>query len=312
MKNHVLASIIVPCYNVSDYLVECLDSIKEQTIKNIEIICINDGSTDRTGNLLDSYICNDPGKFVLLNQVNRGLSEARNAGLRVAKGKYVMFIDSDDYIESDTIEKGLKAFSSHDIDCVNFGMKAFVDKDELDLKKVEELNDWLSNKWHGEQYFDFSKAYKTNANVCNKMYRLSDIKGKYEFLPGLYYEDIYFSWIMFFHTKKMWYEDGIQYHYRIRSNSIMTDTQKEKNFEKAMHHFYNWDQLIRSLSYDEYLFTSNYENLLRLLKKYAWWVAYYSPEDKAKKIEEEHNRRIDWLTEIYYNHIHIKEWRNNG
>lgn len=295
-------TIIIPCYNVEKYVEECLDSIISQTYKNLEIICINDGSTDGTLDILEKFKKSYP-DIIVVHQINRGLSEARNAGIRLATGAYVMFIDSDDFIEPDTVEKGIKAFSNYrDIDCINFGMRAFVEENGVDIDKVKELNEWLSNKWSGFLSFDFDKAYHTNANVCNKMYKLSDIKGKIEFIPDTYYEDIYFCWIMFFKTRIMRYEPGIQYHYRIRKNSIMTNTEKGKNFNKAMHHFYNWDKLVRDISYDKDIILKHTDNLLRLLKKYAWWVAYYSPEDMKDIVEKEHNNRIEWLTEIYNNY----------
>ena len=88
-------SVIIPIYNVEKYLRQCLDSVVNQTIKDIEIICINDGSTDNSQAILNEYAKKDE-RFVVINQVNQGLSVARNNGLNSATGKYVAFIDSDD------------------------------------------------------------------------------------------------------------------------------------------------------------------------------------------------------------------------
>lgn len=297
-------SIIVPCYNVEKYLVECLESLVTQSAyADTEIICINDGSTDKTLDILQDFsLLHD--RVNLISQSNKGLSEARNAGLRVASGEYVMFVDSDDTISERMVELGLNAFRTYNIDCVNFKMKAYpdFDADEKALSDIKGLNDWLSNKYQGVQYFDFDKAYTTNANVCNKMYRLSDIKGKIEFVPNLLYEDIYFSWRMFFNTKVMYYTDEVQYNYRIRPNSIMTNTEKEKDYYKAMHHFYNWEELIRDLSYDKYTFLNNRDNLLRLLDKYTWQVKYYSPDDKKDEIQDYSDKLREWFLEIYNNY----------
>lgn len=307
MKSNSKVSIIVPVYNVVNYLEECLDSLIGQTYPNIEIICVNDGSTDGSARILGKYACYSS-RVHIISQKNRGLSEARNAGLRVATGDYVMFIDSDDYVEPDIVQKGILAFEQYDdLDCVCFGMKAFPDTADVDFGKVKELNNWLSNKWYGLCSFDVETAYKTNANVCNKMYRLSDIKGKIEFIPNMLYEDIYFSWIMFLHTRRMFYAKGTQYHYRVRKGSIMTDTNATKDYEKAMHHLYNWDKIIRDISYDRELFLSTMHIMKRLLKKYAWWVAYYSPEDMSIEIEKQHRDRIAWLDEISYTYNSIKE-----
>lgn len=92
-----LVTVIVPVYNVEKYLAECLDSICAQTLKNIEIICINDGSTDLSGDILAQYAARDSRIFVL-NQENQGQSAARNNALDLARGKYISFVDSDDVI----------------------------------------------------------------------------------------------------------------------------------------------------------------------------------------------------------------------
>lgn len=99
-------SIIIPCYNVEKYLPKCLDSIVNQTYKNLEIICINDGSTDNSLKILDGYKEKDD-RIIVINQKNRGLSETRNAGIKKASGKYIMFVDSDDWIDLDTCERAI-------------------------------------------------------------------------------------------------------------------------------------------------------------------------------------------------------------
>ena len=104
-------SVIIPVYNVEKYLRECLDSVVNQTIKDIEIICVNDGSTDGSLDILNEYCSNDD-RFVIINQENQGLSVARNNGLNSASGDYIAFIDSDDYLlNNDYLEKFLKTFN---------------------------------------------------------------------------------------------------------------------------------------------------------------------------------------------------------
>ena len=103
MKN-VEVSIIVPVYNVGKFLAKCLESLVGQTFKNIEIICINDGSTDNSLEILNSFAGKDE-RIILVNQPNQGVSKVRNCGLEMAKGKFLLFIDGDDYIASDFVEK---------------------------------------------------------------------------------------------------------------------------------------------------------------------------------------------------------------
>ena len=110
-------SIIIPCYNVEKYLTKCLDSIINQTYSNLEIICVNDGSTDNTLNILKEYKAKDD-RIVVINQKNRGLSGARNTGLKYAKSDYIMFVDSDDWLEHSCCEKAITVAMINNSDLV--------------------------------------------------------------------------------------------------------------------------------------------------------------------------------------------------
>ena len=99
-----IVSILIPVYNVENYLDKCLDSVISQTMNNIEIICVNDGSTDHSGEILEKYQKKDK-RIIVVNKENGGLPSARNAGLEIARGKYIGFVDADDYINSDMYEK---------------------------------------------------------------------------------------------------------------------------------------------------------------------------------------------------------------
>lgn len=103
MQEEVKISIIIPVYNVEKYLHECLDSIINQTFTDIEIICVDDGSTDKSSEILEEYEQKDK-RFTVISQPNKGVSAARNRGMQQAKGKYIMFVDSDDYIASNACE----------------------------------------------------------------------------------------------------------------------------------------------------------------------------------------------------------------
>jgi len=103
VKEEFLISVIIPIYNSEKYLKRCIDSIINQTYKNIEIICINDGSTDESYNILKQYEIKD-NRIIILNKLNQGVSSARNDGIRISKGQYITFVDSDDWLELDAIE----------------------------------------------------------------------------------------------------------------------------------------------------------------------------------------------------------------
>ena len=112
-------SVVIPVYNVEKYLGECLDSVLRQTLNEIEIICVDDGSTDGSAAILQKYAAADP-RIRLISQANAGLSAARNAGMDAATGKYIYFLDSDDYISADAMEKCFSICERDDLDQLVF------------------------------------------------------------------------------------------------------------------------------------------------------------------------------------------------
>lgn len=117
-------SVIIPVYNVEKYIHQCIDSVINQTLKNIEIICINDGSEDASFSILQEYAQKDS-RIILLNQKNLGVSVARNKGIKIARGKYIMFVDSDDWIESNAIELAYKLILEKNVDILAFGYNIY-------------------------------------------------------------------------------------------------------------------------------------------------------------------------------------------
>ncbi len=117
-----MVSVIIPVYNVEPYLRECMDSIVNQTLRDIEIICVNDGSTDGSLSILEEYRANDP-RIAVISQDNKGLSAARNRGLSQARGKYIYFVDSDDYVALDTLKDVARLAEDHHVDAAVFGFQ---------------------------------------------------------------------------------------------------------------------------------------------------------------------------------------------
>ena len=128
ISNNSLISIVVPIYNLETYILNCLESIRVQTYSNIEVLLIDDGSSDESGALCDEFVKNDS-RFRVIHQKNRGLSEARNIGLRIYKGDYLLFVDGDDYLHPRMIEFLYKAINEGDF---SFSMGLY--------KKVNEYN----------------------------------------------------------------------------------------------------------------------------------------------------------------------------
>uniref|UniRef100_UPI003AEFCC04 glycosyltransferase family 2 protein n=1 Tax=Cetobacterium sp. TaxID=2071632 RepID=UPI003AEFCC04 len=126
-------SIIIPVYNVELYLREALDSVINQTLKEIEIIIVNDGSTDNSLEIVKEYETKDH-RIIVINQENQGLSGARNSGLKIAKGHYIYFMDSDDYIALDTLEICYECALEKQLDFVFFDAQSFT-KDDIDISE---------------------------------------------------------------------------------------------------------------------------------------------------------------------------------
>lgn len=150
MKNQPKVSIIVPVYNVEKYLAKCLDSLVNQTLKDIEIICINDGSTDNSLEILNTYAQKDS-RITIIDKKNEGVSAARNTGLNISKGEYIMFVDSDDYLElpnvffkeEDVVEK-IKYYVENNFELEPDNKekynKFFYTKENIRQKLVEEID----------------------------------------------------------------------------------------------------------------------------------------------------------------------------
>lgn len=123
-------SIIVPVYNVEKYLHLCVDSLRSQTFAQIEIILVDDGSTDRSPEICDEYSQADS-RITTIHQINSGAGLARNAGLNIAKGKYITFVDSDDYLDADSFERLLGIMETENLDLLRFGRSTFISENKL-------------------------------------------------------------------------------------------------------------------------------------------------------------------------------------
>ena len=166
MYSNELISIIVPVYNMDKYLKRCLDSICQSTYENLEIICINDGSTDNSASILDHYAKLDP-RILVIHQINSGVSSARNTGLKAVTGSYVAFVDSDDWVHKQYFEALLSIAHLYNADLV---MSSWVNTDTymswnlLDLNKIKGSNiplDRMLSSRESKNYI-WGKLYKAN------------------------------------------------------------------------------------------------------------------------------------------------------
>ena len=215
-------SVIIPVYNVEKYLAKCLDSVINQTLKDIEIICINDGSTDGSLKILQDYAKKDD-RIKVINQENMGQGSARNKGLDIAVGKYCYFVDSDDWIELNTIEKLVKIISENDVDAVVHGANVIAE-DDFCLQVAEDNQEWFKDysKNNGIHEIPLEISHKIASVAWDKLYK-TDIINKYHcrFPERLINEDEAFLWIYMLHCRNYYYLNDRLYNYLRRADSTM-------------------------------------------------------------------------------------------
>ena len=208
-------SIIVPVYNVENYLIKCLDSLINQTLEDIEIIIVNDGSKDNSEEIIKQYENNYPQKIKYLKKENGGLSSARNYGLPHVTGEYVAFLDSDDYVETNMYEEMYKKATTENLDMVECDfIWDYQDKTKNDI---------------GQEYATPQQAIEFARVVAwNKLYKKEIIEKSNTIFPqGLQYEDVEFFYKIVPHLSKMGAVRKPFVHYIQRGDSI-SNTQNEK------------------------------------------------------------------------------------
>ena len=221
-----MISVIVPVYNVEEYLEECLESIQKQTYSDIEVILVNDGSTDRSKEICEQY-CEKDSRFKLVNQENKGLSGARNRGMLESKGEFISFVDSDDVLKEDMLEQLMKQMTSEDIDIVECWYTN--EKQELELSTPKNVKTIFQGD-SKEALVSLCKDNIVRLNAVAKLFRRQVIIN-FPFLEGLFYEDVYGGIGILKHIRKMVKINYIGYYYRVRQGSIMNREFNIKNLD---------------------------------------------------------------------------------
>lgn len=213
-------SVIIPVFNVESYLRDCLDSVLNQTCADWEAICVNDGSTDNSAEILTEYALKD-GRINIITQSNGGLSAARNAGMRAAKGDYILFLDSDDWLETSALQTLTENLDGEDMLCFS-GRRFFEETEES--RPADQL---MSQAYPtGMAYYndnalksrDFAfvcvvlRAYKRSFLIDNGLW----------FKEGIFHEDNLFTPLACYHAQRVKQISDCLYDYRVRSNSITT------------------------------------------------------------------------------------------
>lgn len=239
-------SVIVPVYNVESYLEDCLNSLINQSTKELEIICVNDGSTDASLDIVMRYAQNNP-NFIVLNQVNSGLSAARNSGLRYATGTYVHFLDSDDFMDLNAYEQLLNKAEQHDLDLLFFDGKSYYEDENL-RREFPWYEHGYESKSAGDGIVD-GETYFINA-VLEADYRISACmylvrrqfleENQIRFLEGIVHEDNYFTYVCTLLSAKTSHLTAPLYGRRVVRGSI---TIRDKKFRHAYGYFRSYLEL---------------------------------------------------------------------
>lgn len=246
----IKASIIIPVYNVEPLLRRCLDSVLSQNYKNIEVIIVNDGSTDNSLTICNEYKAKDS-RIILINKENGGLSSARNAGIEKASGDILLFVDSDDWINSNLCSSIVPIFNHKEIDIVIFGFTI------IQGKRIKSINNPQSKYISKEEAMEGLLIDKSIRNYAwNKAYKTELFKNV-RYPEGKTFEDVATTFKLFDNASSFYTIDKCLYNYEIRSNSISTKWWKSEKkvsdyfYVKQMQYFYiknNYPALIQKAS----------------------------------------------------------------
>ena len=245
MKENPLISIIVPVYNVGQYLPQCMDSLVNQTYQNLEIICVNDGSSDNSLSILESYAGQDE-RITVISQENGGLSAARNTGIKAAAGEYIMFVDSDDWIDLDTCEMCCRAAEEHRADLVLFSYvrefengskEKYIFEGDSRYFNAEDTKNLIFRRCIGLYGEELKNPEHMDSIVTAwiKLYKAALIKEhnvRFVDTKLIGTEDALFNIYTLLHAKSAYYVRACKYHYRKTNESSLTSVYHEGLFEQ--------------------------------------------------------------------------------
>lgn len=300
-------SIIIPVYNVEKYLSDCLNSVKNQTYKDFEVIIVNDGSKDNSQSIIDEFIKHD-NRFKSYKKINGGQSSARNYGVEKVTGEYILFVDSDDTIESNLLEEINKLIIKNDgADLVRFQIR----KINTDINNIHLLKGSGFQAITGEEAFSNFLNDELFDSPCLYAYKTSFYKkNNFEFVEGKIHEDFGLIPYIIVKANKVIATDYCGYNYMIRNNSVMTNKDNKHLIKRMNDMFYHYDHLYQIITDDNeisiktkkifYSFLANaIYNIGDIIPKEAWFE--YKSFIKKRKVWNglRTDTFIRWLKKIY-------------
>lgn len=232
---NIKISIVIPVYNAEKYLEDCVESLINQKLKECEFIFVNDGSIDNSSKIINHYKSTDD-RIIYIEQENKGVSEARNKGMEIARGKYIGFVDADDYIETDMFEKLYNNILIDDIDVIISNFKEEIDGFKNIIQYPFNKNMILDKMYIQNTIMPFFIEDDSLNSVCNKLYKLSLIKkNKVKFPKEVALgEDGLFNMKVFSMSNKIKYIDYCGYNYRDVEGSATRNLVEKDYFKRAL------------------------------------------------------------------------------
>lgn len=307
MYNNPKVTIILPVYNVEKYLVECLNSIFNQTYENLDVISIDDGSTDKSLTILKEYSQKDK-RLRILTQLNQGVSSARNNGLnQTGKGKYIYFIDSDDILEEGMIEKLVNLSEKYNLDIVRFDAQNFIDgmgiqpkNNEKSIFTIRQIKKEFSI-YERDSFLKRSWYYALNTVWC--YFIKADIlerDNKLLFEEGILHEDTLFVPLLMHRVRKIGYLKKVLYFRRIRPFSVMTTPENdEEHFYSIVHVLKELNSVITNLDRNDIVF----KKYLETYKAKAFLLlGQYSTKDNktSRRLKDELKIKIPLFQKVLF------------
>lgn len=225
-------SVVIPIYNTEKFLAACLESVLSQSFRDFEAILVNDGSTDSSASIIKAFAEKDE-RIVAIEQENKGLSEARNAGLAIARGNWIAFIDSDDMVAPDFLQALLDAATANDAEIACCGKQSFPDTAQPALPEPSAHSKRKSARIMRPQQALENALYQTNApdySAWNKLYS-AGLWTNRRFPPGAFFEDVATIPQVFLDSKRVVFVAESLYLYRKRSTSILATPYSRKKAE---------------------------------------------------------------------------------
>lgn len=269
-------SIIIPVYNTEEFVEEAVRSIMNQTLRDIEIIIINDGSTDNSLSIIER-LANEDNRILIHSQNNQGLSITRNNGMGFANGKYLYFMDSDDYLEPEALETCFLKSEENTLDFVFFDADILNKNSNYNINLNYQRKDCTNPNtiYNGIQIFTILiESSKYTPSACLNFIKLDFLKKiKLQFLPNIIHEDQLFSTLLYLHANRVMCIHKDFFKRRLRDDSIMTRKFSSRNMDS---YFTITDRLL--------IYASNHQNTQKIIDKYlskmlnaAVWLSYKMP-----------------------------------